>query len=77
MAFSQIKDLKPGDTVLDRGRRFTIKQIIIHPDTGMYDLIDTDNVRHGPFHPEEIIGLTTRAAGITLPIPGLYTRSDQ
>jgi hypothetical protein len=69
MAFSKIKDLKPGDTVLDRGRRFTVKQIIIHPETGMYDLIDTDNVRHGPYHPDEIIGIETRATGIRLSTP--------
>jgi hypothetical protein len=69
VAFSKIKDLKPGDIVLDRGRRFTVKQIIIHPETGMYDLIDTDNMRHGPYHPDEIIGIETRATGIRLSTP--------
>jgi hypothetical protein len=67
MAFEQIKNLKPGDTVLDRGRRFTVKQIIIHPDTGMYDLIDTNDVRHGPYHGDEYIGLVLQQTGIRLP----------
>jgi hypothetical protein len=60
----RIKNLKPGDTVLDRGRRFTIRRIIIHPVTGMIDIIDTEGIRHGPYHPDEFIGIEKRATGI-------------
>jgi hypothetical protein len=56
MAFSKIKDLRPGDRVLDRGRYFVVKRIVVHSRTGQYYIIDTDGERHGPYHPDEWIG---------------------
>jgi hypothetical protein len=63
--FKQAKDLKEGDVVIDRGRRFTVKRIIVNPDTGMIAIINTDDSWHGEYHPEEYLGIVARA-GIQL-----------
>jgi hypothetical protein len=60
--FKQAKNLKEGDVVIDRGRRFTVKRIVVNPDTRMIDIIDTNDERHGPYHPEEYLGVIARAA---------------
>jgi len=62
--FDQIKNLKPGDAIINRSRRFTVKRIVINPETGMIDIIDTNDERHGPYHPDEYIGIEKRATGI-------------
>jgi hypothetical protein len=58
--FKQAKDLKEGDVVIDRGRRFTVKRIIVNPDTGMISVINTDDSWHGEYHPEEYLGVVAR-----------------
>jgi hypothetical protein len=63
--FKQAKDLKEGDTVIDRGRRFTVKRIIVNADTGMISIVNTDDSWHGEYHPEEYLGVIARA-GIQL-----------
>jgi hypothetical protein len=62
--FDQIKNLKPGDVIINRSRRFTVKRIVVNQQTGMIDIIDTDDERHGPYHPDEYIGIEKRATGI-------------
>jgi len=57
--FIQIKDLKPGMTILHRGRRITVRQLLPVPDTELLYIIDTDGRRWGPFHRNEFIGLAT------------------
>src|SRR5262249_24856729 len=64
--FEQAKNLRPGDVVIDRGRRFTVKRVVINPDTGMIGIINTDDSWHGEYHPEEYLGIVNRATGIQL-----------
>jgi hypothetical protein len=60
--FKQAKDLKEGDVVIDRSRRFTVKRIIVNADTGMISIVNTDDSWHGEYHPEEYLGVIARAA---------------
>ena len=55
--FKQAKDLKEGDVVIDRGRRFTVKRIIVNPDSGMISIVNKDDSWHGEYHPEEYLGV--------------------
>ena len=70
--FEQAKNLRPGDVVIDRGRRFTVKRVVINPDTGMIGIINTDDSWHGEYHPEEYLGIVKRATEIQFPrlLPG-------
>src|SRR5262245_44487607 len=64
--FEQAKNLRPGDVVIDRGRRFIVKRVVINPDTGMIGIINTDDSWHGEYHPDEYLGIVSRATGIQL-----------
>jgi hypothetical protein len=59
--FEQVKNLRPGDVIINRSRRFTVKRIVVNRNTGMIDIIDTDDEHHGPYHPDEYIGVEKRA----------------
>lgn len=52
----QAKYIKSGETVLDRGRRFTIKEVRVSAEYGPIALIDMEGVWHGVYHPNEYLG---------------------
>jgi hypothetical protein len=51
------KYVKSGETVLDRGTRFIIKEVRVNPDDGGIVLIDMEGVGHGAYHPDEYLGV--------------------
>jgi hypothetical protein len=51
------KDIKPGETVLDRSTTFIIKEVCINAENGLIALIDMEGVWHGVYHPEEYLGV--------------------
>ena len=50
------KHVKSGETVLDRGTRFIIKEVRVSAEHGPIALIDTEGVWHGVYHPDEYLG---------------------
>ena len=53
----QAKYIKSGETVLDRGARFIIKEVRVSTNDGGIVLIDTNGVGHGVYHPNEYLGV--------------------
>ena len=53
----QAKYIKSGETVLDRGTRFIIKEVRVDTNDGGIVLIDTEGVGHGVYHPDEYLGV--------------------
>jgi hypothetical protein len=51
------RDIKPGETVLDRSTRFIIKEVRVSAENGLIALIDMEGVWHGVYHPEEYLGV--------------------
>jgi hypothetical protein len=51
------KYVKSGETVLDRGTRFIIKEVRVNADDGGIVLIDMEGVGHGAYHPDEYLGV--------------------
>ena len=54
---ARAKHIKSGETVLDRGTRFIIKEIRVRTDDGGIMFIDMDGERHGVYHPDEYLGV--------------------
>jgi len=54
---AKAKYIKSGETVLDRGTRFIIKEVRVRMDDGGIVFIDTQGVQHGPYHPDEYLGV--------------------
>jgi hypothetical protein len=54
--FKKAKDIVVGDTVFDRGRRFTVKEIRVDENKDMIAFLDTEGFWRGPYHPEEWLG---------------------
>ena len=50
------RDIKSGETVLDRSTRFIIKEVRVSAEHGPIALIDMDGVWHGVYHPDEYLG---------------------
>ena len=50
------RDVKSGETVLDRGTRFIIKEVRVSAEHGPIALIDMEGVWHGVYHPDEYLG---------------------
>ena len=50
------RDIKSGETVLDRSTRFTIKEVRVSAEHGPIALIDMEGVWHGVYHPDEYLG---------------------
>jgi hypothetical protein len=50
------RDVKSGETVLDRSTRFIIKEVRVSAEHGPIALIDTEGVWHGVVHPDEYLG---------------------
>jgi hypothetical protein len=51
------KHIKSGETVLDRGARFTIKEVRVSADDGGIVFIDMEGTGHGVYHPDEYLGV--------------------
>jgi hypothetical protein len=51
------RDIKSGETVLDRSSRFTIKEIRASGEQGLIAFIDMEGVWHGVYHPDEYLGV--------------------
>jgi hypothetical protein len=50
------RDVKSGETVLDRSTRFIIKEIHVNAEHGPIAVIDMEGVWHGVYHPDEYLG---------------------
>ena len=55
--FEQAKYIKSGETVLDRGTQFIIKEARVSTNDGKIVLIDMEGVGHGVYHPDEYLGV--------------------
>jgi hypothetical protein len=51
------RDIKSGETVLDRSTRFIIKEVRVSTDNGGIVFIDMEGVGHGVYHPDEYLGV--------------------
>jgi hypothetical protein len=51
------KYIKSGETVLDRGTRFIIKEVRVGTNDGGIVFIDMEGVGHGVYHPDEYLGV--------------------
>jgi len=49
------RDMRSGETVLDRGTRFIIKEVRVSAEHGPIALIDMEGVWHGVYHPDEYL----------------------
>ena len=50
------RDVKSGETVLDRGTRLIINEVHVSTNDGGIVLIDMEGVWHGVYHPDEYLG---------------------
>ena len=55
--FEQAKHIKSGETVLDRGTQFIIKEVRVDTNGGKIVFIDLEGVGHGVYHPDEYLGV--------------------
>jgi hypothetical protein len=57
--WKKAKDIVPGDTVFDRGESFVVKEVRVDTEHGWIGIafLDTEGVWHGPYHPEEYLGV--------------------
>ena len=51
------KDIKPGETVFNRGQKFVVKEVSVDERYGWILFLDTDGLWRGPYHPEEYLGV--------------------
>ena len=51
------KDIKPGEKILDTGTSFVVKEIRVHLEHGLIAFLDTEDVGHGYYHPDEYLGV--------------------
>src|SRR5262245_24070198 len=51
------KDIKPGEKILDTGTSFVVKEIRVHLEHGLIAFLDTEDVGHGYYHPNEYLGV--------------------
>jgi hypothetical protein len=61
------KDIKLGEKVLDTGTSFVVKEIRVNLKHGLIAFLDTEDVGHGYYHPDEYLGLgeSRRSAPVT------------
>ena len=57
--FKKAKDIKPGETVFNRGTSFIVKEVRVDAEHGWIGIafLDTEGVWHGFYHPEEYLGV--------------------
>lgn len=51
------RDIKLGETVLDRSTRFTVKEIRVSAEHRLIAFIDMEGAWHGVYHPDEYLGV--------------------
>lgn len=51
------KDITLGETVFDRGQRFIVKEVRVDAEHGWIAFLDTEDVWHGVYHPDEYLGV--------------------
>jgi hypothetical protein len=51
------RDIKSGETVLDRSTRFIIREVRASVEHGPIAFIDMEGVWHGLYHPDEYLGV--------------------
>ena len=51
------RDVKSGETILDRSSRFIIKEVRVSAEYGLISFVDMEGVWHGVYHPDEYLGL--------------------
>jgi hypothetical protein len=51
------RDVKSGETILDRSTRFIIKEVRVSAEYGLISFVDMEGVWHGVYHPDEYLGL--------------------
>ena len=56
------RDIKSGETVLDRGTRLIINEVHVSTNDGGIVLIDMEGVGHGVYHPDEYLGVGEQLA---------------
>ena len=54
---AKARNIKSGETVLDRGTRFIIKEVCVSAEPGRLAFIDMQDVWHGNYHPDEYLGI--------------------
>ncbi len=55
--FKKAKDITVGETVFDRGQRFIVKEVRVCDKDGLIGFLDTEGIFHGPYHPDEYLGV--------------------
>jgi len=55
--YKKAKDFKPGETVRDLGISFIVKEVRVNADYGLVSFLDTEDVWHGTYHPDEYFGV--------------------
>jgi hypothetical protein len=51
------KDIKPGDTVFNRGQKFIVKEVSVDERYGWILFLDIKGIWRGPYHPDEYLGV--------------------
>lgn len=54
------KDIKLGEQVFDTGTSFIVKEIRVNSEHGLIAFLDTEDMGHGYYHPDEYLGLGKR-----------------
>jgi hypothetical protein len=57
ITIEKAREIKSGETVLDRGTRFIIKDVCVSPEPGRVAFIDIEGRWHGNYHPDEYLGV--------------------
>lgn len=70
------KYIKSGETVVDRGTQFIIKEVRIDTNDGKIVFIDMEGVGHGVYHPDEYLGVGEELARKYAAAYGWQTAED-
>jgi hypothetical protein len=72
----QAKYIKSGETVVDRGTPFIIKEVRVDTNDGKVVFIDMEGVGHGVYHPDEYLGVGEELARKYAATNGRQTAED-
>jgi hypothetical protein len=72
----QAKYIKSGETVVDRGTQFIIKEVRVDMNDGKIVFIDMEGVGHGVYHPDEYLGVGEELARKYATTYGRQTAED-
>ncbi|HSE90244.1 MAG TPA: hypothetical protein VLJ79_28810 [Candidatus Binatia bacterium] len=70
------KYIKSGETVVDRGTQFIIKEVRVDTNDGKIVFIDMEGVGHGVYHPDEYLGVGEELARKYAATYGRQTAED-